>query len=304
MTLISLINAIKFPDWISDTAIPITDSYGIKWYGISYIVGISLAYIYSRRAIARKELWVPEGVTRGADGVPNKTTLEDFTFYVILGIFVGGRVGSILLYNTSWYLENPIEIFKIWKGGMAFHGGFAGVCLAVWYFSRKHKISLMRWADLAAIGAPLGIFCVRLANFVNQELYGRAADVPWAFIFETDAGSTPRHPSQLYEAFLEGILLFLIIRFATHRKKALSRPGIAAGLFFLFYGIFRFTVEFFREPDRIPQISEYFTRGMAYSTPMILIGLWMVWWASRRPPVAPRHEKETLKNSAKDKETA
>ena len=156
--LFNLIHAIPFPDWISDTAIPITDTFGIKWYGISYVIGILSAYFYSLRSIRKKELWVPEGINRGNELIPNQKLLEDFAFFCMLGIIIGGRLGSIILYNPGQYLADPLSIFKVWEGGMAFHGGFAGVCLAVWYISRKHKISLWRWADLAAIGAPIGIF--------------------------------------------------------------------------------------------------------------------------------------------------
>ena len=290
--LLQIIQAIPFPDWISDTAIPITDNFGIKWYGISYVVGIMAAYFYARRSMEKKDLWIPNGVTRGNELIPNRKLLEDFAFFCMLGIFLGGRLGSIILYNPEQYLADPISIFKIWEGGMAFHGGFTGVCLAVWYITRKYNITLWRWADLAAIGAPLGIFCVRLANFVNQELYGRTTDVPWAFRFNTDPTSQPRHPSQLYEAALEGIAIFLIIRFFTHSRKALTKPGTAAGLFFLLYGLFRIFVEFFREPDRIPQIHHYFTRGMAYSLPMVIIGITILLWAMKRPPVAPKRMAE------------
>ncbi len=283
-----LIDAITFPSWISDTAIPLPGPLSIKWYGLSYIVGIAAAYYWALRTTRKNELWIPAGVTRGSEIIPNKTMLEDFAFYCMLGIIVGGRLGSALLYNLDTYISDPLAIFRVWEGGMAFHGGFTGVCIAVWYVTKKHKVSLWRWADMAAIGAPLGIFAVRLANFVNQELYGRPTDVPWAFIFNSDPTSQPRHPSQLYEAFLEGIVIFLVIWFISRRKKALTKPGICAGTFFLLYGCFRMTVELFREPDNIAQISPYFTRGMLYSTPMVIIGLCILVWAVRRPPVAPK----------------
>lgn len=281
-----LIHAIPFPDWISETAIPITENFGIKWYGISYVVGIGLAYYWALRTSRKQELWIPSGITRGSDIIPNKLQLEDFAFYCFLGIFIGGRLGSVILYGLDDYLANPIEIFKVWKGGMAFHGGFAGVCVAAWFITRKYKVSLWRWADMAAIGAPLGIMCVRLANFVNQELYGRVTDVPWAFIFNSDPTSQPRHPSQLYEAALEGVAIFLIIWFFTRKKNILTKPGIAAGLFFLLYGCFRIFVEFFRMPDA--PLFGPFTRGMSYSIPMVIIGLCIVIWAAKRPPVAPK----------------
>lgn len=288
-----LINAITFPPWISDTAIPLPGPLSIKWYGLSYIVGILAAYFWAVKTSRNKAHWIPEGVTRGSEIVPNKPMLEDFAFYCLLGIIIGGRLGSALLYDLDKYIADPLALLRVWEGGMAFHGGFAGVCLAVLYVTKKHKVSLWRWADMAAIGAPLGIFAVRLANFVNQELYGRVTDVPWAFIFRTDPTSSPRHPSQLYEAALEGLAIFAIIWFVSRKRKALTRPGICAGLFFLLYGVFRIFVEFFREPDA--PLFGPFTRGMSYSLPMVLIGLCIVIWARRRPPVAPKHIPEPIK---------
>ncbi|NNE57284.1 MAG: prolipoprotein diacylglyceryl transferase [Hellea sp.] len=297
--IFNLIYAIRFPDWISDTAIPLPGPLSIKWYGLAYIVGIYLAFLWAARTVKKKEVWIPEGVTRGSELIPNKRLLEDFTFYCLLGIIVGGRLGYVLLYRPEFYFSSPVDIFKVWDGGMAFHGGFAGVCLAVWAISRKYKISLWRWADMAAIGAPLGLGLVRLANFANQELPGRVTDVPWAFKFWAgDNDQLPRHPSQLYEAFLEGLVIFLILWFLARKKKALTKPGICAGMFFLLYGLFRFGVEFVREPDSNP-IIEGLTRGMTYSLPMVFIGLAIVWWAAKRPPVAPKHMPDDASPSAK-----
>ena len=284
--IIQFINAIPFPDWMSPNVFSI-GSFSVKWYGLSYIAGLFAAYLYAKNVCAKKELWIPAGVTRGNALIPNKKLLEDMMFFLLLGIIVGGRIGSVLLYTPELFFQNPLYIFKIWEGGMAFHGGFAGVCAAVWWLSRSRKIELWRLADIAAIGAPLGIFAVRLfGNFVNQELYGRPTDVAWAFIFNSDALSLPRHPSQLYEAALEGIALWLIIRIATHKFKVLTKPGIAAGIFFLGYGAFRFFVEFFREPDAA--LFGPLTRGMAYSLPMVFIGLAIILWATKRAPVAPK----------------
>ena len=282
-----LITAIPFPTWIDDEAFPI-GPLSIKWYGLGYIVGVLLAFLYAKRTAANKEYWIPKGMTRGADTIPNKEMLEDFAFYCLVGIIVGGRLGSILLYDISKYIDNPLAVFKIWEGGMAFHGGFLGVCAAAWFITRKYKASLWRWADMAAIGAPLGLFLVRLANFANQELWGRPTDVPWAIVFRIDKDAHPRHPSQLYEAFLEGIVIFLVLYVLTRKTKILTKPGLSAGVFIFLYGVFRTFVEFFREPDNIPQIHEYFTRGMLYSVPMIIIGLMIILWAGKRQPVAPR----------------
>ncbi len=284
--LASLINAIPFPDWISPDVISI-GSFSVKWYGLSYIAGIWLALIYAISCVKNREIWIPNGITRGNAIIPSKENLDDLMLYALLGIIVGGRLGSVLLYTPEIIFNDPIAIFKIWEGGMAFHGGFAGVCVAVWLFARKKKIEIWRVADMAAVGAPLGIFMVRLfGNFVNQELYGRPTNVPWAFIFNSDPNSLPRHPSQLYEAALEGIALWLFIRLATHKFKALTKPGTSAGIFFLGYGVFRIFVEFFREPDAA--LFGPFTRGMSYSLPMVLIGLLIIFLAQRRPPVAPK----------------
>ena len=286
-----IINAIPFPDWISPNVFSI-GSFSVKWYGVSYIVGIMLALLYAISCVKNREIWIPNGITRGNAIVPSKQNLDDLMIYTLFGIIAGGRLGSVLLYTPEMIINDPIAIFKIWEGGMAFHGGFAGVCVAVWLFARKTKIELWRVADMAAVGAPLGLFMVRLfGNFVNQELYGRPANVPWAFIFNSDPTSQPRHPSQLYEAALEGLVLWLIIRIATHKFKALTKPGIAAGLFFLGYGVFRIFVEFFREPDAA--LFGPLTRGMSYSVPMVIIGLLIIVWAQRRPPVAPKRLAET-----------
>lgn len=285
-----IINAIPFPDWISPNVFSI-GSFSLKWYGVSYIVGIMLALYYAISCAKNRDIWIPKGITRDNAIIPNKQNLDDLMLYTLFGIIIGGRLGSVILYTPEMIINDPISIFKIWEGGMAFHGGFAGVCAAVWLFARKTKIELWRVADMAAVGAPLGIFMVRLfGNFVNQELYGRPANVAWAFIFNSDPTSQARHPSQLYEAALEGIALWLIIRIATHKFKALTKPGTAAGLFFLGYGTFRIFVEFFREPDAA--LFGPLTRGMSYSLPMVLIGLLIIFWAQRRPPVAPKRLAE------------
>ena len=281
-----ILNAIPFPDWISPNVFSI-GSFSVKWYGVSYIAGIYLALIYAISCVKNREIWIPNGITRGNAIIPSKQNLDDLMLYTLFGIIIGGRLGSVLLYTPEMIVNDPIAILKIWEGGMAFHGGFAGVCASVWLFARKTKIELWRVADMAAVGAPLGLFMVRLfGNFVNQELYGRATDVPWAFIFNSDPTSQGRHPSQLYEAALEGIALWVIIRIATHKFKALTKPGTAAGIFFLGYGVFRIFVEFFREPDAT--LFGPLTRGMTYSLPMVLIGLLIIFWAQRRPPVAPK----------------
>jgi len=288
MFFASLINAIKFPDWLSENLIsigPLT----VKWYGISYIIGLFGAYYYAYRMTERRDIWIAGPSARKPELIPNKDMLSDLMFYCLIGIILGGRLGYAILYQPSMIIDAPLNVFKVWEGGMAFHGGFLGVCGAVIYAAWRHKLSLMRIADMAAIGAAIGLGAVRLlGNFFNQELWGRATDMPWAMIFPKDFDSIPRHPSQLYEAFLEGLVIFFVLRFICIRFKALTKPGVCAGGFIFMYGLFRFTIEFFREPDvGIAQFG-FLTRGMTYSLPMIIIGGALCLWASRRGPVSPK----------------
>ncbi|WP_017931864.1 prolipoprotein diacylglyceryl transferase [Robiginitomaculum antarcticum] len=294
MTLIvfltSIIGAIPFPEWISDTALSL-GPVQIKWYGLAYVVGAAGAYFYARRVVTTPRLWQTAKTPSGPVTIPNKAMLEDYFFFALLGIMVGGRIGSIVLYNLGDYIENPIEVFKVWKGGMAFHGGLLGVGVAVWYLSRKYKIPLARMADIAAIGAPIGLGLVRLTNFINQELWGSPTNLPWGVIF--DGQSQARHPTQIYEALLEGLVLWLIIRLATHKFKALTRPGLATGIFLLGYGTFRIWVELYRLPDYGIEQFGIFQRGQMYSLPMVIGGALIIWWAMKRPPVAPKYMRET-----------
>jgi len=289
--LIDMFGAITFPTWIDGEAFKL-GPISVKWYGISFILGIYAAYFYTVSVAKRRDVWIANSATRMPELVPSKALLQDFMFYCLLGIILGGRLGYILFYSTSTIWTTPLDIFKVWDGGMSFHGGFLGVCAAVFYTKWRKKLDLWRIADMAAIGAPLGLLAVRfLGNFVNQELYGRVTDVPWGFIFSTAPDSQPRHPSQLYEAFLEGIVIFLILRLLTTKFKALTKPGVCAGTFIMLYGAFRFFVEFFREPDNIVQFG-LLTRGMAYSLPMFFIGLAIVIWAMRRSPVSPKRVED------------
>ena len=284
--MIDFINAITFPDWISPDAISI-GPLSVKWYGLAYIAGLYGAYFYAASLVKKRDIWIADGATRQAELIPTKIMLQDLMMYCLLGIIIGGRLGYVLLYTPSMFINAPLDVFKVWQGGMAFHGGFMGVCAAVIFAHWRKKLGLARIADMAAVGAPLGIFAVRFfGNFINQELYGRVTDVPWGFIFATAPDSQPRHPSQLYEAFLEGIVIFLVLRLLCLRFKALTKPGLCAGMFVLLYGSFRFFVEFFREPDAT--LFGPLTRGMTYSLPMILIGLGVMLWASRRSPVSPK----------------
>ena len=278
---INIISATNFPKWLSSEILNI-GPLSIKWYGVSYIIAIYSGYYYSISVIQNPNFWFNNKTSIDKNKIPNKVILQDLMFYSLLGIIIGGRVGYIALYNTSTIWTSPLDIFKVWQGGMSFHGGFLGVCLAVYYSKLKNKCNLWRLSDLIAIGAPLGLFAVRvLGNFLNQELYGRVTDVPWAMIFSTDPNLLPRHPSQLYEAFLEGLVIFIFLRYIMFKFKALMIPGLCTGFFIFLYGCFRLAVEFFREPDNINQFG-VLTRGMAYSIPMIIIGALIIYRVTSR----------------------
>ena len=278
---INIISATNFPKWLSSEILNI-GPLSIKWYGVSYIIAIYSGYYYSISVIQNPNFWFNNKTSIDKNKIPNKVILQDLMFYSLLGIIIGGRVGYIALYNTSTIWTSPLDIFKVWQGGMSFHGGFLGVCLAVYYSKLKNKCNLWRLSDLIAIGAPLGLFAVRvLGNFLNQELYGRVTDMPWAMIFSTDPNLLPRHPSQLYEAFLEGLVIFIFLRYIMFKFKALMIPGLCTGFFIFLYGCFRLAVEFFREPDNINQFG-ILTRGMAYSIPMIIIGALIIFRVTSR----------------------
>jgi phosphatidylglycerol:prolipoprotein diacylglycerol transferase len=252
----------------------------LRWYGLAYMAGILFGWLYGRRLVGRKDLW---------DGKPAFTLsqADDFLLWITLGIVVGGRLGFVLFYEPSYFWQNPAEIPAVWKGGMAFHGGLLGVIIAVAVFSWFKKINPLSLGDVASAATPFGLFFGRIANFINSEVIGRPTDVPWAMVFPGTDGQ-PRHPSQLYEAALEGIVLFIILRVATHYYKALTRPGTVFGLFLIFYGIFRSVVEeVAREPHAgHPLDVGILTPGMAYSIPMLLLGAWLIWRAQRKPTLA------------------
>jgi phosphatidylglycerol:prolipoprotein diacylglycerol transferase len=254
----------------------------IRWYALGYIGGIVLGWIYARALIKNERLW---------GGPPPITLLDmdDFILWVTVGIIVGGRTGYVLFYNLPFFIQHPLEIFELWKGGMSFHGGFLGCVAAVILFCRKRNLAVLSLGDITCGVAPIGIFLVRLTNFINSELWGRPADssVPWAMVFP-NGGPLPRHPSQLYEAGLEGIVLFIVLAIMI-RMGALKRPGLILGSFIALYGIARIIGEFFREPD--PQLGFLWggmTMGMLLSVPMIVAGAVIVAFAWRRQ--SPKHE--------------
>ena len=221
-------------------------------------------------------LW-PNGVSP-----VTKLQIDDFILYITIGIVVGGRLGSVFFYEFERYVADPLAVFRVWEGGMAFHGGLIGVVVAIAVFCRVYKVPLFSLIDIVAASVPFGLFFGRIANFINGELWGAPTMVPWAMVFP-DAGPMPRHPSQLYEALLEGILLFIVLRIATHHFKMLGRPRFVGGLFLFGYGCSRIFVEFFRMPDvQLGYLyGGWFTMGMLLSVPMLIIGIWAM--ATARP---------------------
>jgi phosphatidylglycerol:prolipoprotein diacylglycerol transferase len=249
----------------------------IRWYGLSYMAGLLLGWLYARRLAANERLW-------GGRSPLKPEHLDDLLLWVTLGVVLGGRIGYVLFYNPGYYLGNPGEIIATWNGGMSFHGGLVGSTLVVWWYARKHGLPLLSVWDVLAAVAPLGFYFGRLANFVNGELWGRPTDVPWAMIFpDPEAGGVPRHPSQLYEAALEGLVLFLVLRWLTHTKLALMRPGTVAGAMVLGYGLARILVENFRQYDvGVGLMIGPITPGMLYSLPMVAVGAYLIWRARTR----------------------
>jgi phosphatidylglycerol:prolipoprotein diacylglycerol transferase len=268
--------AITFPA-IDPVAISI-GPLAIRWYALAYISGIVIGWIYARALIRSEKLW-------GGPAPIAPLQLDDFILWVTIGIIVGGRTGYVLFYNPGFFIQHPAEILELWKGGMSFHGGFLGCVAAVILFCRKRNLPILSLGDITCGVAPIGIFLVRLTNFINSELWGRPADssVPWAMVFP-NGGPLPRHPSQLYEAALEGIVLFTILALMI-RAGALKRPGLILGSFIAIYGFARIVGEFFREPD--PQLGFLWgglTMGMLLSVPMIIAGAIIIVVAWRRGP--------------------
>ncbi len=258
---------------------PIAFSLGplaVRWYGLAYVVGILLGWFYARNLAARDKLW------SGNNSPISLQQLDDFVFYAAIGIVAGGRLGYVIFYEPDRFIQNPLWLFAVNQGGMSFHGGFLGTTIAMLLFAQKHKIAIWNLFDIIAAQAPIGFFFVRLTNFINGELWGRISDVPWAMIFPT-GGPFTRHPSQLYEAGLEGIALFIILAICIFFGKALKKPGFVTGVFVTGYASFRIFVEFFREPDQ--QLGFLFggwlTMGMLLSLPMLAAGLWALYRAHK-----------------------
>ena len=290
---------IHFPD-ISPEIFSVTIfglEIALRWYALAYIVGILLGWRIAVLAVSRSGLW------RGNHSPIEAVQVEDLLTWIILGVILGGRLGYVIFYQPMHFLYNPLEVFMIWQGGMAFHGGLAGVCIAAYFFFRRNLVPYDSGADLLALAAPAGLLLGRAANFINAELWGRPTDLPWGVIFPGEAaqacgqleGFCARHPSQLYEAALEGVLLGGLLLFLAFRRKALKKPGLITGLFFAGYGIARSFVELVRQPDAQFQSADNplgyvfeiagmgMTMGQLLSLPMILVGLFLISRARRLP---------------------
>ncbi|MCO4200754.1 prolipoprotein diacylglyceryl transferase [Aeromonas hydrophila] len=266
--------------WVFSQIDPVAFSLGplsVRWYGLMYLFGFAFAmWLAGRRADAPNSGW-------------SRNEVSDLLFYGFLGVILGGRVGYVLFYNFDMFLADPLYLFKIWTGGMSFHGGLIGVITAMVWFAHKTNRHFFTVADFVAPLIPFGLGVGRIGNFLNGELWGRVTDVPWAIIFP-EAGPEPRHPSQLYQFALEGVVLFIILNLFWRKNPP---RGAISGMFLLFYGLFRFLVEFVRQPDS--QLGLYFqeiSMGQILSTPMIIIGALMIWVAYKRPQLFGNRVKE------------
>ncbi|AFL53209.1 phosphatidylglycerol:prolipoprotein diacylglycerol transferase [Sinorhizobium fredii] len=266
-TLVTRLAILPFPE--IDPVIFTIGPLAVHWYGLAYVAGILLGWFYARRIAQNSSLW------RNDTPPLNMAQLDDFLLWAAGGIVLGGRLGYILFYDLGSVLQNPIRAVEIWNGGMSFHGGLLGTTLAIVLFARRNAIPIWSMLDVVAAVVPIGLFFGRIANFINGELWGRLSSMPWAVVFPT-GGPFPRHPSQLYEAFLEGVLLLIVLAYLVYRRKALKAPGLVTGIFVCGYAASRIFVEFFREPDaQIGYLAGgWLTMGMVLSLPMALAGIW------------------------------
>ncbi len=272
--------AIPYPK-IEPELLHIWGPFSIKWYGLAYVAGLVLGWLYIKHLLGRNKLWAH-------DKPPfSREATDDLFIYIAAGVLLGGRLGHVLFYDPAYYLSDPLGILALWKGGMSFHGGLIGATIGAALFARRFKADAWSVFDTCAAAVPIGLLFGRIANFINAELWGRPTGVPWAMVFPTDPAQVERHPSQLYEAFLEGLVLFAALWWLAHRAMALRRPGIVAGAFLLGYGLARSFCELFRQPDDGHLLTlGPFTAGIIYSLPMIAAGIWMLREAGRRTPAA------------------
>ncbi|WP_339759335.1 prolipoprotein diacylglyceryl transferase [uncultured Hoeflea sp.] len=265
----TLLSLMAFPD--IDPVIFAVGPVQVRWYGLAYVIGIMLGWRYARKLVENQKLWPASG--------PRMTALDidDFLLWATVGIVAGGRIGYILFYDFAAVSANPWRALEIWNGGMSFHGGLLGTLVAMMLFARSRNIPVFNLFDIVCAVVPVGLFFGRLANFINSELWGKLTDVPWAFVFPT-GGPFPRHPTQLYEAALEGVLLLSVLAWLIYRQQALKYRGLISGSFVVGYALSRICVEFFREPDvQIGYLAGgWLTMGMVLSLPMLAVGLWVL----------------------------
>jgi phosphatidylglycerol:prolipoprotein diacylglycerol transferase len=251
--------------------------FAIRWYALAYIATILLGWRYAVGLVRNSRLWTHRPPPTDGEKI------DDLILWLTAGVILGGRLGHVVFYTPAMIWTDPVEILKVWHGGMSFHGGALGVVIAGYAFARRNHIDPLRLGDVIVAAEPIGGFFVRIANFINGELWGRPTHLPWGMVFP-DGGPMPRHPSQLYEAALEGIVLFLVLRWATHGAKLLNRRGVVLGLFLTGYGVIRIALENVREPDSyMPHFPLGLTMGMMLSAPMLLIGLFLIWRGLREP---------------------
>lgn len=269
-----------FPDF--DPILIQIGPFAIRWYALAYVAGILLGWRLALGLVKNARL----SAARGPAATPEQ--IDDLILWVTLGVILGGRLGHVLFYTPKLIWTDPLEILKVWHGGMSFHGGAIGVLVAMVFFARSQKLDLLRLGDVVAAVTPIGLLFGRIANFINGELWGRPTTVPWGVVFP-GAGPLPRHPSQLYEAALEGFVLFVILMIVVFRAKWLDRRGAVMGLFIAGYGLIRVCLETVRQPDDyMPDFALGLTMGMILSWPMVIAGLLLIWRAFREPvPAIP-----------------
>ena len=265
-----------FPDF--DPVLVHLGPIAVRWYALAYVAGILIGWRYAVSLVKNARLWAARGAAATVEQI------DDLILWITIGVIVGGRLGHVFFYTPQLIWTDPVEILKTWHGGMSFHGGALGVLLALILFAWRNKLDLLRLGDVASACTPIGLFFGRIANFINGELWGRPTTLPWGIVFP-GAGPESRHPSQLYEATLEGLVLFLLLRWSTHGRKDLNRRGVVMGLFIAGYGLIRTSLENVRAPDSyLPPFPFGLTMGMMLSIPMILVGAWMVWRGIRETP--------------------
>jgi phosphatidylglycerol---prolipoprotein diacylglyceryl transferase len=276
MPVLAILPVLPFP--AIDPVLISIGPLAVRWYALAYIVGIIAGWFYARTLIASKRLW-------GGSAPLTIIDFDDFVIWITLGIILGGRIGYVLFYNFGHFVTHPFEIFELWNGGMSFHGGFIGCGVAIVLFALRRGVPMLSLSDVVTAVAPIGLFLGRLANFINGELWGRPSDVWWAMVFP-NGGPLPRHPSQLYEATLEGLVLFVVLA-ALVWRGGFKRPGLVTGAFAIGYGVARIICELFREPDaQLGFLWGGLTMGMLLCVPLILVGVALLALALRREPIA------------------